>query len=203
MTDVRLKPLIGMSLRDPRLAGETILNLRLPDQVLWQALTLVSVLSTLIVSGMMRLTPIPENEFGLVLINSPIYASPLLAAVMQWGQSVISIFVLHWVGRIFGGTGARSDVLALVAWLHFVSLVLVILLVLVGSAVPMLSAFGLLMFIGWWLWSFATYVDVAHAFQSMFKAIGVLLVSLAGFLFGVSFVVSLLGGLIFGIAGVR
>ncbi|MEP6066764.1 MAG: YIP1 family protein, partial [Paracoccaceae bacterium] len=112
-------------------------------------------------------------------------------------------FVVHWIGRIFGGTGSRANVLALVAWLHFVALILVIFLVLLGSLIPMLSAFGLLMFIGWWLWSFVTFVDVAHALQSMFKAAGVLVVSFVGFLFGVSFVVSLLGGLIYGIAGVR
>ncbi|MEP1537816.1 MAG: Yip1 family protein [Paracoccaceae bacterium] len=203
MTDIRLKSLIALSIRDPRLAGETILSMRLPDPILWQALTFVSVISTLIVAGMMRLSPIPDNEFGLILIKSPIYSSPLLAAVMQWGQSVISIFVVHWIGRIFGGTGSRANVLALVAWLHFVALILVIFLVLLGSLIPMLSAFGLLMFIGWWLWSFVTFVDVAHALQSMFKAAGVLVVSFVGFLFGVSFVVSLLGGLIYGIAGVR
>ncbi|MEO9515718.1 MAG: YIP1 family protein [Paracoccaceae bacterium] len=203
MTDMRLKPLVGLSIRDPRLAGETILTMQVPEHILWQGLTLVSVLSTLIVSGMMRLTPIPDNEFGLILIQSPIYSTPLLAAVMQWGQSVLSIYVVHWIARIFGGTGTRANVLALVAWLHFVSLILVVILVLVGSIIPMLSAFGLLMFLGWWLWSFATFVDVAHALQSMFKAAGVLVVSFVGFLFGVSFVVGLLGGLISGIAGVR
>ncbi len=198
-----MKPLIITSVRDPRNAARTILAMNLPDKTLWQALTLVSILSTLIVSGMMRMTHIPQNEFGQILLESPVYASPLAAAVMQWGQSVISVFVIHWVGRIFGGTGTRGAVLALVAWLHFVSLLLVILLVLIGSLVPVLSAFGLLMFVGWWLWSLTVFVDEAHSFQSVLKSAGVLLVSFVGFLFGVSFVVSLVGGLIFGIAGVQ
>ncbi|MCZ7677193.1 MAG: hypothetical protein M5U35_16930 [Roseovarius sp.] len=118
----------------------------LPLQGLWLALMLMAVLLSLLVSGVFHLAPMPPGEIGDLLRLSPAYHSPLVFAVINWGQALISIFVLHWIGHLFGGQGALADMLAVMIWLQFVSLVLAAGLFVAGLVLPV--AAGVLTFLG-------------------------------------------------------
>ncbi len=196
-----LKPLLLSALREPRVAARTVLDMRLPDQALWMALSLVAILTTLFVAGLLQIAPIPQNEFGQLLETTVLYRAPLVAALIQWGQAVFFVFVLHWVGVIFGGQGARRDVLAVMTLLQVASFSMLLVLTLVGMALPILSGFAMLIFVCWWIYAFVSFVDVAHDFNAPLKTAGVLIAAFIGFVIGTSLILSLVGGLILGVRG--
>lgn len=195
------RALVGASLKEPKSAARTVLNMNVPDMALWQALSLMAILTTLLVAGLLQLVPVQDDDMGAVLESSVLFSSPFTAALLQWGQAVILVFVLHWVGRMFGGTAERRDVLAVMAWFQAVSFLLILGLVVIGMIIPLLSGLASLIFICWWIYAFICFIDVAHNFNAPWKTAGVLLAALIGFLIGTSLVLSLVGGLIFGIAG--
>ena len=111
------KALFRQTLTDPRQAGHKVIALNLPVQSLWMALMLMAVLLSLMVSALLHLAPLPPDELGQVIQVMPAYQAPLMFAVLNWGQAVISVFVLHWIGRIFGGQGELRDRLSVMTTL--------------------------------------------------------------------------------------
>lgn len=203
MNTAALKPLFVLTLRNPREAAGMIVAMRLPSQALWLALSLVSVLTSLIFTALLHAAPMPQDEIGQLLASSPGYNSPLIFALLQWGRAVLSIFVLYWVGKTFGGLGELVDVLGVMTWLQVVTFVLVGGLFVVGLVLPALSSLGMLVVFGWWLWAVVCFLDVAHRFDSAFKAFGVLIVSIFGVLIGLSIFLGVIGGIVVGTAGVN
>ena len=202
MNTAALKPLFLLTLRDPREAAGMIVAMRLPSQALWLALSLVSVLTSIIFSALLHAAPMPQDEIGQLLESSPGYNSPLIFAMLQWGRAVLSIFVLYWVGKAFGGLGELVDVLAVMTWLQVVTFVLVGVLFVLGVVLPMLSSLGMLVVFGWWLWAVVCFLDVAHRFESGVKAFFVLLFSIFGVLIGLSLFLGVIGGIVVGTSGV-
>lgn len=190
-----LKPLFVMSLQTPRLAAERILGLGLTSQALWMALSLVSVVTSLVMSMFLQAVPLPNDEMGRILASSPGMDSPLILAILQWGRIVLSVFVFFWIGRLLGGTGELTDVLAVVTWLQVMSFTLMTGITLLGIALPILSPIAMLIFICWWLFSLVTYVDVAHGFANMMKATGVIVISVIGVLVGMTFFMGFMSAL--------
>ncbi len=125
MNTAVLKPLFVQTIQDPRAAAQHVLDMALPTQALWIALSLVSVVSSLILAAILRASPLPPGDLGLLVGQSPAYNAPLIFAIMQWGRVVLSVFMLFWVGRMLGGRGELRDVLAVVTWLQLVSFVMV------------------------------------------------------------------------------
>ena len=195
MTETALKPLVLSTMRDPRSGAARILGMNLPVQALWIALSLISVITSGVVAALVQAAPIPEGELGEILKASPVYSSPLIFAVMQWGRAVLSVFMLYWVGRGLGGHGAVSDVLAVMTLLQGVSFILVAFCVLLGLVIPIVSSLGLLVFIVWWMWAVSNMLDVAHGFDSPLKAFGVMVIAIFGVVVGLSIIMGVIGGL--------
>lgn len=203
MNITALKPLFVQAVKDPRGAADTVLATRWPAQALWIALSLVSVVTSLIVAALVQATPLPQGELGALLQASPVYSSPLIFAVMQWGRAVLSVFMLFWVGRALGGRGALEDVLGVVTLVQIVSFALVAGITLVGVIFPFLSSLGLLVFFVWWVWAVANALDVAHSYENPMKAFGVMVISIFGVLIGLSIFMGIVGGLAAGLTGAR
>jgi hypothetical protein len=184
MTAAGFKSLFTTTLTDPAEAGRQVIALGLPAQALWMALSLISVVSSLIFAGIMQAAPMPPDEMGAILRNSPAYSAPLVFALLQWGRAVVSVFVLYWVGRALGGQGRLGEVLAVLTWLQAVTFVLIAGLFVLGVVLPMLSTIMMLVMAVWWIWATISLLDVAHGFDSKIKAAGVLIVSILGITVG-------------------
>lgn len=191
-------PLLRTSLQNPREAAKLVIAMGVPERALWIALALVVVLTSLVMSAVLQAVPLPEDDLGQILAASPLFASPIAATIIRMGQAILAVYLVFWVGRTLGGQGTLQDVLGVITLLQIVSFVLLTGITLVGFVFPLLSSMAFLAFIGWLLWSVITYIDEAHEFENMFKAVGVLFISFIGVIIGMSLLMAVVGGLFLG-----
>ncbi|MEM6589374.1 MAG: Yip1 family protein [Pseudomonadota bacterium] len=193
------KAIFVTTLKDPRAGGRDVIGLGLPTQGLWIALMLMAVVLSLLVSGLFQISPIPDDDLGQIIRNSPAFTSPILFALINWGQSVVTVYVLHWVSRMVGGQGQVRDMLSVMIWLQVMTLILAVTFTLVSLIIPAIGALGMLCAFFWGLWAIVAFVDAASDFDSMFKALGVCIAGFLVFSFLMTTVASLLAA--FGIGG--
>ena len=93
------RAMLRLTLTNPRQAGYAVIDMQFPVQGLWIALMLVSVLLSLLVSAVFHSAPLPPGDLGQLIEMSPAYHTPLLFAVLNWAQALVSVFLLHWIGR--------------------------------------------------------------------------------------------------------
>ena len=58
-----------------------------------------------------KITPqpgVPREEAAAAVQSMLFYSAPLGFAILNLGNAILSIFVLYWSGRVFGGTGDLS-----------------------------------------------------------------------------------------------
>ncbi len=180
------KGLFFLTLKAPKEAARHLLALELPAQALWMALALVSVVTSMVFSGLLQMAPMPADEMGDLIRGTPAYDAPLIFALLQWARAVVSVFVLYWVGTVFGGQGRLVDVLAVMTWLQAVTFVLMLGIVVLGVILPFVSSLLILAMAVWWVWAVISALDVAHAFDSMVKSAAVLIVSVIGATIGLT-----------------
>ena len=188
-----LKELFVQSLVAPRAAGARIIALQLPPQALWIALALVSILLTAVFTAIMYSLPLNEAQFAELRQLMPAFESPLVVAIQNWGQTVISILLYHWIGRILGGRGQLNDMLAVMIWLQTLVLVLVVAIAVFALILPIVA--GLLVIFGlfWLIWATVAFIDAAHRFDNIFTAIGVLIIAMIALMVGPLILLSLAG----------
>ena len=200
MTFNTVKALFRTTLTDPRQGGRDVIALNLPTQGLWIALMLMAVILSLLVSGLFYVPPIPDDDLGQMIRSSPAFQSPLLFALINWGQSVVTVYVLHFVSRMVGGEGEVRDMLSVMIWLQVMTLVLAVTFSLVSLVIPAIGALCMLLAFFWGLWAIVAFVDAASDFDSMFRALGVCIAGFLAFSFLMTIVASLMSA--FGIGGV-
>ncbi|KZY32258.1 hypothetical protein A3731_04200 [Roseovarius sp. HI0049] len=189
------RAMLRLTLTNPRQAGAEVIAMQFPMQGLWVALMLVSVLLSLLVAAVFHFTPVPPGEMGEMIQMSPAYHTPLLFALLNWAQALISVFVLHWVGRSFGGQGELADILAVMIWLQVVSLVLAVVLFLLGLILPLVGGLLMIAAFFWGIWATIALIAAANRFDSLLKAAGVCVVTVVVFTIGMTILSALLGGL--------
>jgi len=185
--------LFRQTLTEPRAAGARVIAMGWPPQILWLTLGLIAVAMSLAVSGILQAAPLPEGEMGEMLRLNPAYRAPLLFALMQWGQAVISVFVLTWIGRAFGGEARVEDMLAVTIWLQLVAVVLGIGVVVITVLLPPIGAFALLAFVAWSIFIMLAMIDAAHRFDNFAKALGVFVVAIVALAVGSAMLAALIG----------
>ena len=195
MNFVWFKALLRTTMTNPRQAGHEVIAMRFPLQGLWIALMLMAVLLSLMVSAIFHAAPLPPDEVGNLIRMSPAYHSPLIFALINWGQAVISVFVLYWIGRSLGGQGQLADMLAVMIWLQVVSLLLAVALFAIGLVLPLAAGLMMLMAFGWGVWATIALVDAANRFDNMAKAAGVCLLAVLAFSVGMMLFSAAVGGL--------
>ncbi len=174
------------TLRNPRSAARQILALRLDTSLLWTALALIVVLNAILNGVTLPLMVVPD-------MVPAAFASPWMFAMILGGGIVIGTFILTWIGQIMGGKAQLSDMLALVVWLQGLRLVVQAVVFLLFFAVPMLSDILALVAGLWGIWITVAFIDEAQGFNSIFKAIMVLVASMLGIAIGLSFFLLLIG----------
>lgn len=174
------------TLRNPRSAARQILALRLDTSLLWTALALIVVLNAILNGVTLPLMVVPD-------MVPAAFASPWMFAMILGGGIVIGTFILTWIGQMMGGKAQLADMLALVVWLQGLRLVVQAVVFLLFFAVPMLSDILALVAGLWGIWITVAFIDEAQGFNSIFKAIMVLVASMLGIAIGLSFFLLLIG----------
>ena len=186
MTFKDLAALARETLRDPRGTGERLIALNLGLPVLWTALALASVLSALLFSINMAIFPAAFPMPGL-------FFNPILYAVVLAGGMVISMHLLTWMGTMLGGRGSLAQVTVLLVWLQYLRLAAQVGLLALTMIMPPLGMMATIVVAFYSLWLLLNFLDVAHGFGSIAKALVLLLMTAVGIVVGLSFLLALIG----------
>lgn len=186
--------LIKRTLIDPRGAAREIIDLNLPQPVLWNALLLVVVMGVLLTYG----TVMIAGQEALILQMA---GSPLVFALFMSGQMVLLIFALLWTGKVIGGKGTLEAFAALIAWLQTLWLLAQIVQTVLMVVAPTSSALFGIISVVYGLWVLIQFICEAHEFPTWVKGVGVMAMSVIGVVAGVSFLLSVIGISTLGISG--
>ena len=211
MTFDALKPLLGLALKNPRAEAQHVIAMNLPNQVLWIALTLTAVVTSLFASARLLAFPLSQAQIE-ILSQTPqgqqtiamyaIFAEmPMFFTMIVWGLSVTVVFMLYWVGKALQGQGSLSDVLGIFTLLQVVSFFISLCLFVVSLVIPPLAGLGSIMFFGWTLWAIVNLLDVAHKYENPFKSLGVLVAAVVGTFVGMSIIMTVIAAVTVGFIG--
>ncbi|UYV39156.1 YIP1 family protein [Rhodobacteraceae bacterium D3-12] len=173
--------LVKKTILKPKDAAREIIQLRqlLSREMLWSMVIVVAALMAMSYWVQWELfppaAPASPQEAAAQQIMERIAARPFLAATLFACGIVVLINVLHWTGRLFGGTGGLHDMAAVFLWLQFflvaagaLTLVLALVLMPLAALIAMIAnVLG--------LWILIAFVDEVHGFNSPFKSLGVLI----------------------------
>jgi hypothetical protein len=184
--DINWGGLVALTLRNPRAAAAQLINWQLPRGVIWMALVLVSCMNAILagLSELMFPSPVPLPS---ILMN------PLMLFALLAGGLLVTVHVLHWAGRMVGGQGALEDIAIVLTWLQALRAVgqaAVVVLALVSPALAGMFAMAV-MFVG--LWIMANFIAQALSFASAWKAFGLMVVLMIGFIFGIMVLLAVTG----------
>ena len=194
-----IKALVRTTMMQPAAAAAELLSLNLKRDVLWLGLLLAAVLNALLFSlGFQAAPPTPvegmspedvaQMEFLISYLGSPLRVAMTVGLAL-----VMSVFAFHTGGRMLGGQGSLSDVLAVVTWWQFVGLGMSVVIMAIGLV--SLGLAQLLSLLGnvWLLFALIGLLTGAHRFETMFRGIGTVAVSLLLMAVGLLFVLTLIG----------
>ena len=157
----RMLALAQVSVRDPRQAVRVLLSLGIPLPARTAGLLLMAVASTILMQIGFFILPPGEDPTAVFLSQSPI-----LTAGLQWVVLVVSVFLIHRIGRAWGGRGTLADTLLVVVWLQVMMLAVQALQLLLLLVVPPLSGLagigGMILF----FWLMSGFVAELHGFAS-------------------------------------
>jgi hypothetical protein len=163
--DLSLKTLMAMvrgALVNPRQSVRDVLALQIAPGTGWLALILMAVLSALLSHLSFALMPSDAKEFMAEAMSSPIRT-----ALIQWVAMLVSVHLIHRVGRWRGGVGTLAQTVVVAAWLQFILLCVQAVQVVAQIALPVLG--NLLSIVGLVLFFFllTNFVAELHRFKSL------------------------------------
>ena len=183
MTPLGLLQAARDTVANPRGAARAVLALELPMSTLWLALALLAVLSTLLTLASLALSPYAGDPALLAML-----AQPLLLAGFDLAVLVMSVHLMHTVGKMAGGRGRLAGALALMVWLQVILLIVQAAQLVTQPLVPPLAdGIGLVGF-AVLVWLLTHFVAELHGFASL----GKVLAGLAGTVLGLSLLMALL-----------
>lgn len=156
--------LLRLTANNPRAAMAAVQRMQLSSPVAWQAFALVLVLYLIFARLLSLLIGSPEPVEGA--LSPELVRNPLLLGAVQSCLFTIGAFVIHWVGRAFGGHGRLEDAVALVALFLLAFLAINIFELLLVALIPMAAAgvmpFHLILF----FYLLTLFVTELHGFSS-------------------------------------
>lgn len=167
--------------QQPRAAAADVLALGFPKEALAPALLLVVVISVLMSAASDMIAPPP--------VQMPYFKMALLVLIIFTSFS----FAIAQVGKMMGGVGTFPDSLLLAIFFQAVFIpvqALQIALLLVSAEISAFLAFGIIVF-GFWI--NLNFIAALHGFESLGRALGVLLLASIAVAFFLVLVTPLLG----------
>ncbi len=177
------------TVRAPRPTFARLRALELDLSTLWQALLLVVVLSIVLAElvNMYLLATIGTDAQPTLLL------SPFFFGVIQLAFLLISVFMIHRIGRAFRGTGDLADAMLAVTWLQFVMVCLQVVQGVLLILMPPLAGIVMLLGLALFFWLLTNFVAELHDFHSLGRVFGMILFVLVGVALGLSFLLTLAG----------
>lgn len=166
---------VWLSIMEPSKMAERAIGLNLPREALWTGLALVAVLNVVLLSLLQLLSPAPIAFEDQVFALSPFAYVAIVGAFLA-----MLVGGTFYVGKMMGGVGSFAATLTIIVWFQTVSLTLEavqLALVLISPAVA--SLFGMLS-LGALIWCIVNFVNVLHGFESLGKALAVIVLALIG-----------------------
>lgn len=188
--------LFRQTLSAPRLAASRIIGLDLPRDWLWMALVLMGVLNGIVYSLFMHIGPPPDPAVPPMI--PAMMRSPAMFTMFLLGALALTVLTLTWSGKILGGRAQLAQVLALITWLQVLRLVVQVALLLLMLTLPVAGMALVMIASIWGLVILVAFVDYAHGFGNIFKAVAAIILSFLGMLVGLSAIVGVLASLIIG-----
>ncbi len=178
----RILTLTQLTLQNPRQATRALLAEGVPVPARTAGLLLVAVVSALLASIQIRMSPQDLDPFSAFML-----ASPFRAAVFQWLFLALSVVLVHRVGRAFGGQGSFPDALLIVVWLQLLMLALQVLQLAAAVIAPPIAGIIGIGGIALFLWLMTAFIAELHGFASRAKVFAGMVVSAiaTGFLLGI------------------
>ncbi len=180
-----LKDILALAqttLNNPRHGLRTVLSLNPPMGTRWAALGLMAVLSALLAQASAMLMPVQGNPVFDLLMGSPFRTALIQAAGM-----ILTVGMVHILGRAWGGTGRLEDSVLAVAWLQVFLVILQAAQLLTMLVLPPLSAMIGVISVAVFPWLLTMFVTEVHGFRTPFKVFLGILVSAIGLSFVLSF----------------
>jgi len=178
------------TVQDPRAGARALMAMGVPMQARWLAMVFAVVGSTLLTVLAVRLSSIASDPQVAEMLSRPI---PL--AIMQGVVLIITINLIHWVGRMAGGQGRFGDALLLMAWLQVILMILQVIQIVLELVFPpaaqALGLVGLALF----LWLLTNFVAELHGFRSLGLVFGGIIGTVLAVSFGLAVLLVSMGGI--------
>lgn len=191
MSQIHLRDLAVMTIKDPANAARIVMATRFPREALWTALALAAVLNTLMFSLSDLISPAP-SPFPTVF-QVPVF----YLAVIGFGL-VASVYALSWIGRIMGGQGGLDDIMSLLIWLQAMRIAVQAVAIVLSVTIPVLAVLLSLAASLMGVYITLHFVNEAHRFGSLGRSAVVLIGSAVGIVVFVSILLTLVGGTLMG-----
>ncbi len=191
MTLTGLRNLAVLTVTRPADAARALVAMQFPREVLWTALFLAVILNTLLYSVSNMLAPAPSPFPAL-------FAIPAVYLVIIGTGLVLSIYSIHWIGRMMGGQGSLNDVMTLIVWLQYMRIAVQVATLVLAVTIPVLAALLVLAASLMGLWIMLNFVDQGLRLDSLGRAAVVLIGSVFAIAVLVSVLLTLVGGTLLG-----
>ncbi|MEP5728769.1 MAG: YIP1 family protein [Sulfitobacter sp.] len=182
-----ISTLVQTSLRAPRDAAQSVINMQLSRDVLWTALALVAVLNTFLVLLVVEVS-------GPSLQLPSYFSRPLVLFILIAGLSVVYVHAMFWAGGMIGGKGTLMDVLSIVVWFQILRALAQGVVLVLSVAVPALGSLMSFVVAFWGLWIFMNFLSVALKLSTPWHSILVMFVAFVGLVLGLGVLIALIGG---------
>lgn len=168
-----LQSVFRLILSDPRGAFRLVSDLGLSRETLWQMLALLVALRVVIMGLLGGSFTVP---FGM----TEQAVSPFAFAFLMAANSVVTVFLVHYAGRALDGKGTFEGAMIVVLLTDALSVASSVVMLVLGLLVAGLAGVaGLIVAIGLFLYTLV-FIDENHAFGSLLKAFGTLILGVLG-----------------------
>jgi Yip1 domain len=157
----RILALAQLTLQDPRRAAGVLLAQGVPQAARMMGLFFVAVVSAILASLQVAAMQGPADP-----LLTAMTASPLQAAVLQALILILSVILIHAIGRAFGGTGCFPDALLIMVWLQFLLLGAQLLQLAADLFAPALAGIIGILALATFLWLLTAFIAELHGFRS-------------------------------------
>lgn len=147
---------------DARAGAQRVIALRLPLGSAVVALLLTSVLAAVLAA-----LTFMASGMGKDPAMAAVFGSPFGLALIQVAVQGIAAFLMFFIGRLFGGRGALSDAVALMAWLEAILLLAQVAQLVLVLALPLLAELLGLLAMALFLWLLTVFTAELHGFRKL------------------------------------
>lgn len=180
---------LKVTLRDPRAGARFVIGLGLSANTGWSILVLSAILSTMLTSAAVLMSPQGIDPAMLMMFGNPIRLAIIQVVVLSVG-----VVLVHRVGRWFGGKGSLASTVVLLSWLEIILIALqltqTVALFLLPPLAEVIGLFGFALF----FWLLVQFVAELHGFVSVWKVLGAILATVFAISLALAILLVGLGG---------